>query len=120
MIELNEEPGKSFLVCKSSGFIQRGEFAGRMPELKKLVAETRPKGLLLDWTELKGWDEETESLRFSARLEVRDNFERVAILADRAWDAEVSRFRDVMDFPVRRFPPSDRQTAMAWLESDIE
>ncbi len=117
MLEINPEPGKPYLVFKVSGLVRMDDYAQRMPEFKKLVAETHPRGLLCDWTELQGWDEEAESLRFFARLELRPNFERIAILASRAWDAEVRRLKEIMNLQVRRFPPSDRESARAWLES---
>ncbi len=120
MFEIYPEPGKPLLVVKASGIVQAGDFAERIPELKKLVAETHPRGLLLDWTQLKGWDEEAQSVRFSLRLDLRSDFERVAVLADRAWDAEISRLQEVTNLPIRRFPPSDRQSALAWLESNIQ
>ncbi len=120
MFEINTEPGKPLLVVKASGLVRAGDYAERMSEITKLVAETHPRGLLCDWTELKGWDEEAESIRFFARLELRTKFQRVAILADRAWDAEVSRVQDVTNLPTRRFPPSDRQSALAWLESNTQ
>jgi hypothetical protein len=118
MLELYPEPGKPILVLKASGLVRAGDYVEPMSEFQKLVAETHPRGLLCDWTELKGWDAEVESLRFFARLELRAKFERMATLADRAWDAEVSRLQDVTNLPVRRFPSSDRQTALAWLESN--
>ena len=116
MLELYPEPGKPILVLKASGLVRAGGYVEPMSEFKKLVAETHPRGLLCDWTELKGWHEEAESIRFLARLGQRANFERVAILADRAWDGEVSRLQEIMTLPTRLFPPSDRQAALAWLE----
>ena len=118
MFAINPEPGKPVLVAKLFGFVRASDFLEGMPIFEKLVAETHPRGLLCDWTELKGWDEEGESIRFAARLELHDKFERVAVLADRAWDAEVSRLQEVTRLPVRRFPPSDRESALAWLESN--
>lgn len=118
MYEISPEPGKPLLVVKASGLIRAGDYEGHLSKLEKLIAETHPRGLLLDWTELKGWGEEAESIRFLARLELRSKFERVAVLADRAWDAEVSRLQDIAHLPVRRFPTSDRQSALAWLESN--
>ncbi len=120
MFEIYPEPGKPFLVVKVSGVVQVHDFAERMSELKKLIAETHPKGLLWDWRELEGWDEQAASIRFFARLELRAKFQSVAILADSAWDAEVSRVQEVMNLPTRRFPPSDRQSALAWLESNTQ
>ncbi len=118
MFEINPVPGKPLLVAKLFGIVRAGDFMEGMPIFEKLVAETHPRGLLCDWTELKGWDEEGRSIRFAARLELRAKFERVAVLADSAWDAEVSRLQEVTNLPVRFFPPSDRQSAMAWLESN--
>ncbi|MDJ0611428.1 MAG: STAS/SEC14 domain-containing protein [Kiloniellales bacterium] len=118
MLEVISEPGRSFLVFKVSGLVRSSHIVERMTEVNSLIAETRPRGLLCDWTELEGWDEESESLRFFARLEVRDKFERIAVLAAKAWHAEVSRLQEIMDVPIRRFSPSDRDTAMAWLETD--
>ncbi len=120
MLEIKPEPGKRFLVVKLSGLIRAADYEEQMLEFNKLVAETNPRGLLCDWTELNGWDEEGESIRFIARFEQRANFERLAVLADEAWDAEVNRFQEVMNLPTRRFPPSDRPTALAWLESNTQ
>ncbi len=120
MFEVSSEPGKPVLVFKVSGLVQLSDIVERMTEVHALIAQVRPRGLLCDWTELKGWDEESESLRFFARLEVRDKFERVAILADKAWHAESSRLQDIMNVPLRRFRSSDRETALAWLEADSQ
>ncbi len=118
MFEINPEPGKPLIVVKASGLVRAGDYVERMSEFEKLAAETHPIGLLFDWTELKGWDEEAESIRFFARLELHAKFERIAILADRAWDAEVSRLQEVTNLPIRRFAPSDPKSALAWLESN--
>ena len=72
----------------------------------------------MDWTELKGWDEEAESTRFIVRLGLHATFERVAVLADRAWNAEVRRLQEVTHLLIRRFRPLDRQTALAWLDAN--
>ncbi len=117
MIEIYADPGKPYLVLKASGLIRAEDYESRMPEFVKLVAESRPKGLLCDWTDLKGLDAEAESLRFFVRIQIRSIVRRAAILADRAWDAEVQRLDELVDFQVRRFAPSDRRSAQAWLES---
>lgn len=117
MIELAREPGKSVLVCKATGVIRLRDFES-MPEFEELIAEVRPKGLLIDWTELEGWDEEAESARFSIRLELRKHFERAAILGESRWEAEMSRAEEVTGIPIRRFEASERQSALAWLDPD--
>jgi SpoIIAA-like len=118
MFAVNTELGRSVLVAKLFDLVRVDDILEGMPIIEKLVAETHPRGLLFDWTELKGWDEEGKSLRFAARLEMRAKFERVAVLADSAWDTEVRRLQEVTDIPVRRFPPVDWQSARAWLESN--
>ena len=118
MLDVDLEPGKPLLTLRASGVIRAGDFQECMPSFEKLVAETSPRGLLFDWTELEGWSEEAESIRFFARLQLPAILERVAILADDAWDAEVSRFQEVTHRSVRHFAPDDRQSALAWLEAN--
>ncbi len=120
MFEIYQETGKHVLVAKMIGLIRASDFFEGMPIFEKLVAETDPRGLLCDWAELTRWDEEGESIRFAARLAIHDKIERVAVLAGRVWDAEVGRFEEVIHLPVRRFPPSDRQSALDWLESNTQ
>jgi hypothetical protein len=117
LFEIDHQPGRPYLVIKVSGLVRTDDLVQNMPEFNKLVAETHPKGLLFDWTRLQGWDAEAESIRFFARLELRPHVERVAILADGAWQAEVRRLEEDLNLPVRRYPPSDRQSAQAWLEA---
>ena len=117
MIEIHTNTEKSHLIVKLSGVVNSSEYAEAMPTLEQLVADTQAKGLLLDWTDLEGWTEQAESLRFLARLKHRSTFSGLAIIADGDWEAEVERCQTIMDFSVRRFPPSDRQAAEDWLAS---
>ena len=95
MIEILLDPKNPTLIVKASGLLRAVDYEELMPELKKLVPEPYHRGLLLDWTELDGWDEEGESHRFMARLEMRGNLERVAVLADEDWNAQVTRLQEV-------------------------
>ena len=117
MLKVSLHPGKRILALKASGLIQADDIEEAMPEFEKLAEETCPLGILYDWTELKGWSEEAESIRFLVRIKLRSTFQRVAILRDDvAWDAEVARLQEVTQRPVRRFPPADLQSALAWLD----
>ena len=97
--------------------MRAGDYSDRMLEIKARITDIQSKGVLLDWTKLVGWDEEAESLRFFARLELRSSLERVAILADEPWGKEISRLKEVSNLLVRQFPLADRESALAWLES---
>ena len=114
---MDQECGGSVLVIKQSGTIRAAYYLDQMLVIKNRITKIQPKGLLLDWTELVGWDEEAESIRFIARLELRSSFARVAILADKPWGKEISRLKEVSNLPIRQFSDSDRQSALAWLES---
>ena len=117
MFEIDQKSGGSVLIIKLSGTMRIADYLDQMLMIKKQTTEIQPKGILLDWTELVGWDEEAESIRFMARLELRPSFERVAILADKPWGKEISRLKEVSNLPIRQFSDSDRQSALAWLES---
>ena len=117
MLEIDQEVGIPVLIIKQSGVIRAGDYSDRMLEIKDRITDLQPKGILLDWTKLVGWDEEAESIRFFVRFELRDSLERVAILADEPWEKEISRLKEVSNLPVRQFPVADRQIALTWLES---
>ncbi len=117
MYEVSLEAGGRLLIAKASGLLQADDYDA-MLEFEKLVSAARPEGMLVDWTELKGWSEESESMRFLARMQFGATLQRIAILADSSWDPDIERVRDVTRLPVRRFPPSDLESAKAWLKSD--
>ena len=118
MIEVEQEPGRPLLVLTVTGIVHADDYAQSMPRFKELTDAVRPVALLADWTELDGWDEEAASLRLFIRLEARSAFQRVGILADEAWADEIDRLREVTGISIRRFPPSDRESALAWLDPD--
>ena len=90
MYEVSLEAGGRLLIAKASGLVQADDYDA-MLEFEKLVSEARPEGMLVDWTELKGWSEESESMRFLARMQFGATLQRIAILADSSWDPEVER-----------------------------
>lgn len=120
MFEMDKVPHRPLLRLKVTGLVHADDYVDSVPKLKGLIAEHDPVGLLCDWTELMGWDEEAESIRFFLRLELRSEFERIAILAESNWDHEVNRLHEVTVVPVQRYPAMDSEAAMAWLESGTE
>lgn len=118
MIEVEKEPERPLLVLKVTGVVHADDYAQTMPKFKELTAAVHPVALLADWTELEGWDEEAASMRFFIRLESRSEFQRMGILAADAWTDEVDRLREVTGIPIRRFDPSERESAIAWLDPD--
>ena len=115
MIEIRANTEKSVLVVTFTGVVNASHYAQAILTLEQLVANTQPKGLLLDWTNLAGWSEEAESLRFLARLKHRSTFSGLAIIGDSVWEADVDRCQAMLGCSVRRFPPSDHQAAEDWL-----
>lgn len=117
MFEFGREPGRAIVVCKAPAVV-RLRHLDEVIELEKLIAEVRPMGLLLDWSQLEGWDEESESARFLVRLELRKHLQRVAVLGESRWEPEVGRLQEVTGVPVRHFHPSERQAALDWLDAN--
>ena len=117
MIEVHPEPGKDYLVFKASGVIQSKDYVESMGKFEQLIAATQPKAVLIDWTDLTHWREETEGLRLFARAQHRSTFERVAVIDSGAWDAEFNRLQELMHCSVKRFSPSERQFAEDWLQA---
>ena len=118
MFEIKAEREKSIIVIKASGVIQADDYEEATLTLGRLIEETAPTGLLIDSTDFSGWaDGATQSLRLFNITKFRSKFQRIAILADVTWTAEITDFEDMARVPVRRFAPSDRQSAEDWLAS---
>ena len=57
-------------------------------------------------------------MRLFVRLESRSSFQRMGVLAADAWVDEIDRVREVTGIPIRRFEPSEWESALAWLDPD--
>ena len=73
MLDVIDVASGRVIVLKLSGTIIPADYQTTMPVMEKAIAESKPKGLLLDWRELTGWAPEAESVALLVRVLHRSN-----------------------------------------------
>ncbi len=119
MIELLPETGKNLIAVKMWDTITEEDFGRYFVEADAIFDRERVEHLVFDWEQLKGWAPGARSVGTWFGMHHRAMVGRVAIIADENWADEVLRITDIFKAAtVRRFAPSERATAFAWIRQD--
>src|SRR5512144_895898 len=116
MIELVPETGGGLIAVKMSDTITEEDFGKYFFEADAIFSRERVEHLIFDWEHLKGWAKGARTVGTWFGMHHRAMVGRVAIIADEKWADEVLRITDIFKAAtVRRFAPSERAAAFAWL-----
>lgn len=116
MIELLPETTGNLIAVKMSGTVTEAELDMYFGRVEEIFLKERIEHLLLDWSELDGWAPGARTVGTWFGMHHRALMGRVAILADDIWADETLRITDIFQSAtVRRFTPSEREQAMAWI-----
>jgi hypothetical protein len=119
MIEILPETGGKLIAVKMSGTVTEEQQNPYFEEAAAIFARERVENLLLDWSDLDGWEQGARSAGTWFGLHHRALIGRIAILAPERWDDESLRIADIFNAAtVRRFSPADRAQAIVWLTGD--
>ncbi|MBK8175862.1 MAG: STAS/SEC14 domain-containing protein [Rhodospirillales bacterium] len=116
MIELLPETSGNLIAVRMAGTITEEEQDEYFGKVEAIFARERVEHMLMDWTDLDGWDKGTRSTGTWFGMHHRALVGRVAIVADETWADESQRIADIFHAAtVRRFPPSARSQAIEWV-----
>ena len=118
MFEINFEDGDRILCLKYSGMMSPAVFETYMPVVEEAFGRVRPRRLLLDWRGLEGWTPDVESHVLHARIQHRDDFDRVAIIGTDKWHEEAGKAEEIMSGEVRLYEPDEETEAWEWLKAE--
>jgi hypothetical protein len=118
MFEFSFEDGNRILFLRLTGMVTPALFETYMPAVDEAYARIKPRRLLLDWRGLEGWTPEAESHALHARIQHRDDFERVAIVGAAKWQEEAGKADEIMSCEVRLYEPDEEAEAWEWLRAD--
>jgi hypothetical protein len=119
MIELLPETGGGLIAVKMSDTITEEDFGKYFADADAIFDRERVEHLIFDWEHLKGWAPGARSVGTWFGMHHRAMVGRVAVIADDRWADEVLRITDIFKAAtVRRFAPSERATAFAWIRQD--
>jgi hypothetical protein len=119
MIEVLPQTKDRLIALKMADMISEAEIDHCAEAIGPLLDDERRDFILLDWSELQGWEAGAKSVGTQFGMKSWASVVRIAILAEPKWEDEQARIADVFRAAtVRRFPPSQRDKAMAWLTAE--
>lgn len=119
MFELLPETRGRIVAMRASGVLTAAEMDALQPELDDVFDREHGFRVFIDWESLEAWGEGARSAATWSAMLRSALVSHVAILAPARWGDEVERLRDTFkNARVRRFAPSERAEAFAWLSVD--
>lgn len=119
MIEVLPLTKDRVIALKMANMISETEIDRCAEAIGPLLDDERRDFILLDWSELEGWEAGAKSVGTQFGMKSWASVVRIAIVAEPKWEDEQARIADVFRAAtVRRFPPSQRDKAIAWLTAE--
>lgn len=117
MYEITPETRDRFIVMKAIGRLTAAEYETLSRHFEQLAAAASgPLRVLLDWTELTGWDVEAEQDAFAMWAREWSDVERLAIVSGDKFIEDGLQIAKVLSkTAVRHFQPADAAEARVWL-----
>lgn len=107
------------VALKAIGKLTSSDFVAFQPVAEELFEKAAPARVLLDWSELEGWDAEGEKRSFRFWLAGWKLIERLAIVCDDHLLSDVARLKETLSHAeVRHFAVDQRDRALAWLREN--
>lgn len=119
MIEVLPQTKDRVIALRMTKMVSEAEIDHCAESIGPLLDDARRDFILLDWSELEGWETGAKSVGTQFGMKRWASVVRIAILAEPKWEDEQARIADVFRAAtVRRFPPSQRDKAIAWLAAE--
>ena len=113
-----QEPGIG--VFKASGKLTDADYQQFVPRLEALIHEYGKISVLLELDDFHGWEPKAAWDDFTLGLAHPQDFERIAIVGDKAWEHWIALLaKPFTHAQVRYFPLSDRDAALDWLAENL-
>lgn len=117
MYVITAESKDRLIVMKASGRLATVDYETLRPTFDNLAAKASgPLRVLLDWTELSGWEGDGEQTAFAMWAQEWSDVERVAIVSgDKFIEDGLQIGKILSKADVRHFQPGDLAAARSWL-----
>lgn len=117
MYQILPETKDHLIALKATGKMTDIDFELLQADLDRLLESAAPARVLLDWTDLEGWDARGDQRSFLFWLGEWSKIERVAIVSSEKFLSEVIKIGEALSrSTVRHFAPSDADEARRWLK----
>jgi len=113
-----QEPG--IAAFKASGKLTDADYQQFIPRLEALIQEYGKISVLLELKDFHGWETKAAWDDFKLGLAHPQDFERIAIVGDKAWEHWIALLaKPFTHARVRYFALSDRNAALDWLRQNV-
>ena len=113
-----QEPGIG--VFKASGKLTDADYQQFVPRLEEMIHEYGKISVLLELEDFHGWETKAAWDDFKLGLAHPQDFERIAIVGDKAWEHWIALLaKPFTHARVRYFALSDRNAALDWLRQNV-
>ncbi len=120
MFEIQPESQGNFISLCVVGKLTDTDYKKFCPRLDELVAEHGRVRCLIDMTAFEGWTLRAVWDDFVLGVRHWNDFERCALIGDRAWEkASATAFNALSQSDIRFFSPDQRREAWLWVKSGV-
>lgn len=113
---LPETEGRRFYI-RARGRLADADYKDLTPRLEAAIEAFGPIRLYADLEDFRGWEPAAAWDDFVLGIRHWNDFERVALVGDKAWEDVAARVMDRLSKGAFRFFPLDRRAeARAWIE----
>jgi len=118
VIPINEASVYGFRV---SGRVTRADYLEFLPVLDELIQEKGKISLLIEFRDFKGWDLDAAQEDYRFGMARQDNFERIAIVGNKAWQRWMTTLGSLfVSSEIRYFDQEQKDQAWEWLNVSPE
>lgn len=114
-IEMKQEEGWTYV--RVAGTLVKQDYTQFEPEFRRVTGGHDHLKLLLDMTELKGWEPAAfwEEIKFD--MQHMGRVKRLAVLGSKHWQHAMTSFADAfVSAEIKYFEAGEEQAAKAWLK----
>jgi hypothetical protein len=114
-IKIEEQNDGKFVEVQISGKIKKADYKQFVPEIDRLVREHGKIRMLLEMSDLRGWDLGAfwEDIKFDVKH--FSDIERISLVGEKKWHRRISRFfRPFTRAKIRYFDRSAIDEARQW------
>lgn len=112
-----EQQSDRFLILRVSGELKKSELDAAQSEFVQKIAAGGPIKVLVLLENFTGWERNEEWGDTDFFFSHRNDFEKIAVVGDLRWEAQVLAFTgaSLRKGPVKCFSDADESAARAWL-----
>ncbi len=116
MLQIIGSEYENVVAVRATGLLTDQDYKLFVPELEKIIREKGPVSVLIEFENFRGWEPKAMWADFRTGLEHGDDFEKIAIVGEKAWHHLFAVIaKPFTSAEVRYFDHNEIQRAWDWI-----